>query len=85
MSSFLTIAEAAKLLRFSNDYTRDLCRDGTLPSVQLTPGGRYLIPKHELFEVLKSSKVEPKTEPLPQPERLYVSTGICQRIARMKT
>jgi excisionase family DNA binding protein len=54
MTTYLTIDEAAQLLRITPDYCRDLCRRGKIPgATQVT--GRWLVDRAKLMAHLEQS------------------------------
>ena len=77
----LTTREAAAYLRLSESRVRSLCRSGEIPALRLNGVGRYRIPRSELLEHLE--EVTPRTDPIPEPERQYASSGIIREIERL--
>jgi excisionase family DNA binding protein len=50
MPSLLTVAEAAKILRLSPGRTREACRAGRIPAVQI--GAQWRVPRSRLEALL---------------------------------
>jgi excisionase family DNA binding protein len=53
---FLTIEEAADILRLKRATVWGLCRDGKLPAFKLPGGKRWLIDRKELLALQKQQK-----------------------------
>jgi len=55
MEVFLTIVEAAEVLRLSRSRIYQLATDGIIPSHQITDGGKLLFRRSELEQALKTT------------------------------